>query len=537
MSAALSLFLKAFELAHVHPLAGHMGQTKTLESLKRFFFWPGMYKWIISLIADCQNCQTNKHKRHDQSQAELQPWTETVPFPFHTVHIDHKGPLNPVSNGYKHCLVIVDSFSRFIQIYPVENTSANGTIDAMEKFILSFGIPQKLVYDRGTAFINSEFTNWAKELGITLAPRTAYSPWTNGKVEIQNKHLGRYLRSFIRNNGTNWAKLAPQFAFAHNTSVNYSTGLTPYEIVFGSKPQIPLSLKLGLLRNNERNCESTFCHGLPEHQHSKQFLQNETLDNLLIPKLSKLALDRENAFKRVYSKTYRKTREFLDRSAELRNKHKLAKPLDIGQKVLLENHFIDLTKSKKLSELRSGPYTVISRITNVTYKIQLDSNPDTTKVVHRNHLIEYFPITGVLPELVTNYVPSQKMKDLTFYQNLAKQQQMPELQPSPQYEMTPVLEPIRPNANILPDIPNRTQIPNYADIPNFGDDLNEFPWFMSPASLQAENRSDGTLTPVGEKTPTNRSMPGSPETPVAKFRTLPPTPVKTIIPKIKKTNC
>ena len=41
--------------------------------------------------------------------------------------------------------------------------------------------------------MNKNFTSWLHELGITRAPRTAYSSWTNGKVEIQNKHLGHIL--------------------------------------------------------------------------------------------------------------------------------------------------------------------------------------------------------------------------------------------------------------------------------------------------------------------------------------------------------
>ena len=71
--------------------------------------------------------------------------------------------------------------------------------------------------------MNTNFVNWTEEMGITLAPGTAYSPWTNGKVEVQNKHPTRYLRSFLNQSGNNWAKLTSKFAFAHNTAVNYST--------------------------------------------------------------------------------------------------------------------------------------------------------------------------------------------------------------------------------------------------------------------------------------------------------------------------
>ena len=187
--------------------------------------------------------------------------------PFRTVHIDHKGPLYPRSSDFEHCLVVVGSFSRFIQVYPVKSTSALHTIEGMENWILIFGIHQILVYDRGSAFIYTEVTNWATELGITFAPRTDHSPWAKGKVEIQNKHLTQYFRHFLSKNGSNWASFPPKFAFAHITSVNTATGSTPYEIIFGSKPQIPLSLKLGLMRDTRKLCHSEFCEGLPPHSH------------------------------------------------------------------------------------------------------------------------------------------------------------------------------------------------------------------------------------------------------------------------------
>ena len=124
-------------------------------------------------------------------------------------------------------------------VYPVTNTGAQATISAVEKWIHSFGIPQSMVHDRGTAFINTEFINWTKEIGITSRPRRAHSPWTYGKTETQNQHIARYWRNFLNDAGNNWSSLAPKFAFAHNTSVNYTTGKTPYEIVCGKKTSDP----------------------------------------------------------------------------------------------------------------------------------------------------------------------------------------------------------------------------------------------------------------------------------------------------------
>ena len=172
-------------------MGGHMGAAKTYNNAKRFYYWPGMFDWICALTADCLTCQNNKPKPKQRNEVPLEEWqNETIPF--RTIHIDHKGPLHPPSNRNLHCLLVIDAFSRFLMVYPVTNTGAQATISAVEKWIHSFGIPQSIVHDRGTAFINTEFINWTKELGITLRPRTAHSPWTNGKIETQNQHIARY---------------------------------------------------------------------------------------------------------------------------------------------------------------------------------------------------------------------------------------------------------------------------------------------------------------------------------------------------------
>ena len=138
-------------------------------------------------------------------------------------------------------------------------------------------------------------------MGVTLCPRTAYSPWTNSKVEVQNKHLTNYLRHFFSHSRSNWSGYSSKFAFSHNTAVNYSTGYTPYKILFGTKLHIPLSLKLGLLRHNKKKCTSEYCthhtpttYYLPPHSHSEETCNNNKIEKLLQNRLSKEMLKREN---------------------------------------------------------------------------------------------------------------------------------------------------------------------------------------------------------------------------------------------------
>ena len=186
----LSLFLACFRIGHYNELGGHIGPFKTYANAKRFYYWPGMFDWICALTSECLACQNNKPKPKHLNEVPLEEWQGDTA-PFCAIHIDHKVPLHPPSNRNTHCLSTVDSFSRFLMVYSVINTGAQATIAAVEKWIFLFGIPQSIIHDRGTAFLHTDFVNWTKEFGITLRPRTAHSPWTNGKVETQNQHIAR----------------------------------------------------------------------------------------------------------------------------------------------------------------------------------------------------------------------------------------------------------------------------------------------------------------------------------------------------------
>ena len=340
-------------------------------------------------------------------------------------------------------------------------------------------------------------------MGITLRPRTAHSPWTNGKIETQNQHNARYWRNFLNDAGNNWSSPAPKFAFAQNTSVNYTTGKTPYEIVFGTEPQIPMSLKPGLYRNKHKLCCSDFCKDLPPHSHSENNLKNQLLDNLLRPQLSHALLERERDFKRIYSATFERCREQTARSHAYRNRFKLGQHLEIGQKVLYENHRQDLSKSQKLQQRRLGPFTVTKRITYTTYQIQDDKDPTILKTVQRNHLVEYYPKEETLPPMIEEYVPMDR-RHADFYERFMEQRiqkiNNPE-QPSVEDALPFPIEPLRTAPVTLP----QKRVSNTSS-----DSGVNSPHFLSPArpitpgnlqlhlipSTSRMNPPSGPLTPI-----------------------------------------
>ena len=111
----------------------------------------------------------------------------------------------------------------------------------------------------------------------------------------------------------------------------------------------------------------------------------------------------ETQFENMYRKVYRKVREANHQSLSYLNKYKLAKPLRVRQNVLLDNHKIPFGQSQKVFELQSGPYMETKAFKKVLYEIVLDSDPTKTQVVHRKHLVQYFPRDSELSILLSNY--------------------------------------------------------------------------------------------------------------------------------------
>ena len=126
--------------------------------------------------------------------------------------------------------------------------------------------PIYLVTDRGSEYINTDMTQPCTLMGIRHPPRTPYSPWTNGLVEVQKK-IGTHVRMFLQNTLKDWAQKVHMYAFAHNSQLLSALNVSPHEVVFHIRPRISLTFELNHNRNKNNTCRSQNCSQLPEHSH------------------------------------------------------------------------------------------------------------------------------------------------------------------------------------------------------------------------------------------------------------------------------
>ena len=93
---------------------------------------------------------------------------------------DTKGPISPSSEGNSYIMVVVDAFTHYVALNLVP-FYAYTTL--YEPWIAKIGLPEILVTDNGTEFINNEIITLCHLYNIKPKPRTSHAPWTNGRYE------------------------------------------------------------------------------------------------------------------------------------------------------------------------------------------------------------------------------------------------------------------------------------------------------------------------------------------------------------------
>jgi len=99
----------------------------------------------------------------------------------HTYHLNHLGLLDSTNKNYNHILAVVDSFIKFIWLYPTKFTMSKEMVAKLQLQSQMFGNLSYTITDRDIAFSSSEFENYCKEQGIKHAMITSGLPRANGK--------------------------------------------------------------------------------------------------------------------------------------------------------------------------------------------------------------------------------------------------------------------------------------------------------------------------------------------------------------------
>ena len=364
----LSMILIAFNNSHTQNIKGHSGSEKTYSNFIQNFYFPNAPIWIKVLCNDCIVCQLNKPYPNQKQDFKGQSLYFN-----HRISFDTKGPISPSSEGNSYIMVIVDAFTHYVALNPVPHCNAYYAYTTLyEHWIAKFGLPEILVTDNGTEFINNEIITLCHLYNIKDKPRTSHAPWTNGLVEGMNRSLQEYLRCIINGNDTRyteWSADVKLFPLAYNSQITTTLGMSPYEMVFNQKPRKPIMFTANSHKNAQGYCQpnkDSICYNLPLHTHDEDHFHHPQILKLASGTHTEWILNRDKKHNEIYQKVTKKLLQRQNINEQINSRFTPASDLKIGTFVLIPNFNTQKGISKKLQPLRKGPYQIIAKPTDVT---------------------------------------------------------------------------------------------------------------------------------------------------------------------------
>ena len=166
---------------------------------------------------------------------KIRPFTTSSSKPFEAVSLDHIGPLH-LNGKSVFVLVIIDCFSRWVELYQTDSTSAEDTAKCLFDYYGRYGAAETMSSDRGTAFRNEIVQQLVTLGGSDYEFTTAYSHQENAIVERHNAEVMRHLRAimFDKRVSDSVANFLPIVQRIMNTLEKVDTGITPAEVIFGN---------------------------------------------------------------------------------------------------------------------------------------------------------------------------------------------------------------------------------------------------------------------------------------------------------------
>jgi transposase InsO family protein len=234
---------KATVLRQLHDDMGHQGVDRTTSLVRDRFFWPHMQREVETYLSRCCACLKQK-KPCRETRAPLIPIVTTQPFELVSIDFMH---LDKCKGGYEYILVIVDHYTRFAQAYATTTKSAKCVADKIfNDYTLKWGFPQRIHHDMGGEWDNQLFSQLQKNNGMMGSRTTPYHPEGNVQDERMNRTLLQMLRTLTERQKSNWKESLNKLMFAYNSTRSEVTGFSPFYLLFGRSPRLPVDLLFGL---------------------------------------------------------------------------------------------------------------------------------------------------------------------------------------------------------------------------------------------------------------------------------------------------
>ena len=391
---------------HESTHAGHQSYKRTLEKIRRRFWWNGMFKDVKDFCDGCHICQMS-----NVSTAKPNGSLNPLSIPkrkWETITMDFIVSLPTTAAGYDSILTVTDKLSKRVHLIPLKYGKAGGAEVArlfFDNIWRLHGAPRKIVTDRDSRFTTAFWNTLNRLMGVQVNMTTAYNPRGDGQSENTNRTVESILRKFVNHRQTNWDTKLSAVEYAINDSVHSATGYTPFQLDTGSDPSTNIDFVLDAIRS------SSSLTG--DNQSATKFLEGMKKDLDLVRDELKKA---NEISKKHYDKSRTTRVDFAvgdlvalriadftlpkDRNTRWKLRPKYAGPFKIIE-TLYSEYYHELADKKKNGSITPKETAALDSLQPIACRLQL---PATWKNHH-----DVFPIDKLKQYNVEEQWPRQRL--------------------------------------------------------------------------------------------------------------------------------
>lgn len=322
----------------VHDLYGHIGPAHMLEKIRPFYYCKSLDRLVQRFYRRCEICSKNKSRKSRDIGllSHLGPATR----PFQILSLDTIGGFAGNRSTKRYLHLLVDHFTRYAYIR-TSSTQNSADFVSLVRPIVAKNDVELLLADQYTGINSDKLKKFLADEGVTMLFTAVDCASSNGLNERLNQTLVNRIRCrAAENRRRTWTKIAEQCVNEYNMTTHSVTKFSPEYLLTGKSSEIvPPSLRRE--GDLERDRAVALQNSIRNHEKNKKRVDEQRV---------------EHEFK-------------------------------VGDLVLV--HSGNKLNRNKLDELRSGPFSVIRRVSNSIYEIASGKRRKEGNLYHSSKLSPY----------------------------------------------------------------------------------------------------------------------------------------------------
>ena len=264
---------------------------------------------------------------------------------------------------------MTDHFMRYALAVVMKDQTAKTVMKMFyECFIAVFGVPAKLLSDRGANFTSTLVEELCAAFDIQKCRTTAYYTQCNGQVEHFHQMLFHMIGKLVHDKKAQWEQHLPELLQAYNSTQSVVTGYSPHYLMFGMRPHLPVDYYFPTVSALEHSrCMPSYVMEVRRH------------------------------FKEAYTEAHLQTNREVEKQKWYYDQATSTAQLVSGDVVLMKN---DVYQGKwKVKDWWSETeYVVVHQVTDGVPAYEVKDEVGNVKTIHHNWLfLVATPIEAIMP--------------------------------------------------------------------------------------------------------------------------------------------